>query len=159
MDAIENAAYLTVAKASGFAWLAIFCTVFGWMYEPPMAAFIGAAMSLLLALVLALCGLRSLRKPYDRTEMWRYITEDQRPPAAIAQRVISRVLSDTYQRFARQAAVAGAVMLVVGVGLKVFGVNYLPSLLPSNSPYANDPPRLTMAVPVPALGGKALARG
>jgi O-antigen/teichoic acid export membrane protein len=149
MNAIENAAFLTVAKACGFAWLAVFCAVFGWMYEPHMAALVGAVMSLLLALVLRFSAWRSLRKRYDRTEMWHYIPKEDRPPAEIAQRVISQVLHDTFQRFARQAAIVGAAMLMVSLGLKAFGITELPNLLPPGSPYAQRPPSLSMAGPPP----------
>lgn len=127
MDAIEKAAFVTVGKACGFAWLGIFCTVFGFMYEPPLAALVGCVLCLVLALILKACGAHSLVKPYKRTEMWLYIKKDDRPPEAYAQRVISGVLHDTYQWFARQAAIFGVVFMVGWIGLETLGVYQLPS--------------------------------
>jgi len=128
MDAIERAAFITVAKACGLAWLGIFCAVFGTMYAPPLAAMVGAVLFLTLALTLVLCARHALVKPYKRTEMWLYIKKDDRPAPEVAQRVVSRVLHDTYQRFARQASVYGAVLLVASLTLRAFGIEEIASL-------------------------------
>ncbi len=140
MKAIENAAFVTVGKACGFAWLAIFCTTFGFMYEPPLAALVGAVMSLSLALILKACGAYSLRKPYKRTEMWLYIREEDRPPEAYAQRIISNTLHDTYQWFAKQASVFGAIFLIAWIGLQAMGVRELPSQTRVHNVIGHKPP-------------------
>lgn len=128
MDAIERAAFLTVAKACGLAWLGIFCAVFGTMFAPPLAATVGAVMFLVLALILVLCARHALVKPYKKTEMWLYIDKADRPAPEIAQRVVGRVLHDTYQRFARQASVYGAVLLVAGFTLRALGIEEIASM-------------------------------
>ena len=38
MEAIENAAFISVGRACGFVGLAVFCIVFGLMYDPVFAA-------------------------------------------------------------------------------------------------------------------------
>ena len=37
MEAIENAAFISIGQACGFAGLAVFCMVFGLMFDPVLA--------------------------------------------------------------------------------------------------------------------------
>ncbi|MDH3738924.1 MAG: hypothetical protein OER92_07000, partial [Alphaproteobacteria bacterium] len=109
MDAIENAAYISVGRACGFAGLAIFCVIFGLSFEPALAARAGGGLCVALALVLAVYAYRAPTRPYKRTELWLILAKDKRPPAIYAQRVIGNALRETYVWFSRQSAIIAIV--------------------------------------------------
>lgn len=118
MDAIENAAYVSVGRACGFAGLAIFCLMFGLAFEPALAARTGGILCLTVAAILFAYAFRAHVRPYKRTELWLILPKDQRPPSTIAQRVVGQALYDTYLWFARQAAVIAIVLMAVGAVLQ-----------------------------------------
>ena len=75
MEAIENAAYISVGRACGFAALAIFCLMFGLSFDPPLAARTGGLLCLGLTVILGLYALRARSRPYKRTELWLQTVE------------------------------------------------------------------------------------
>ena len=119
MGAIENAAYLSVGRACGFAGLGVFCLVFGLSFEPVLAARAGGTVSLVVTLVLAWRGLGAPTRPYRQTEVWLILAKDERPTEGVAQRVIGTVLQEAYWWFAQQAAVVSIILLAASVGLHV----------------------------------------
>lgn len=121
MDAIENAAFVSVGRACGFAGLGIFCLIFGLSYEPVLAARTGGVISLALALLLAGYAFCAPTRPYRRTELWLILARDQRPPDTIAQKVIGETLRAAYLWFAQQAASISIVLLVAAVVLRLAG--------------------------------------
>ena len=125
MDAIENAAYISVGRACGFAGLAIFCVIFGLSFEPVLAARAGAVLCLGLAVILAAYAYWAPSRSYKRTEVWLILAKEKRPPAAYAQRVIGNILRDTYQWFARQTTIIAIVLLVTSVVMQIFGIEGL----------------------------------
>lgn len=127
MDAIERAAYISVARACGFAWLAIFCIAFSLSFQPPLAAFAGGVLCLGVCLILMFYALRARRRPYRRTELWLMLAKEHRPEPAIAQKIIGQVLRETYLRFARQAVLFAVVFLTVSVALRAIGFEHLPT--------------------------------
>lgn len=121
MHAIENAAFVSVGRACGFAGLAVFCLVFGLSFEPVLAARTGGVVCLGLALVLTLYALWAPVRPYYRTELWLILPRDQRPPSAVAQQVVGQALRAAYRWFAQQAAIIAIVLLGVSVVLQLLG--------------------------------------
>jgi hypothetical protein len=119
MKEIENAAYVSVGRACGFAGLAIFCLMFGLSFEPALAARTGGILCAFTAAILALYGMRAPTRPYKRTELWIILDKAKRPPAGIAQQIVGQALRETYLWFARQSAVISAVMLVSAFVLQV----------------------------------------
>lgn len=115
MDAIENAAYIVIGRACGFAGFAVLMLMAGLSFDPVFAARVGGVLSFGVAGILALYALRAPTRPYKRTELWMMLTKDARPPAETAQRVIGEVLRVTYSRFARQAAALGAILAAVSL--------------------------------------------
>lgn len=118
MDAIENAAFVSVGRACGFAGLGIFCLIFGLSFEPAFAARTGGALCLGLTMLLAAYAFRARTRPYKRTELWLILDRSQRPPASVAQKVIGEALRTTYLWFAQQTATISVVLLVAAVVLK-----------------------------------------
>ena len=122
MDAIENAASISVGRACGFAGLGIFCVVFGLSFEPVLATRTGAGLCLGLALILSGYAYWAPTRPYKRTELWLILAKDKRPPAAYAQHVIGIALRDTYIWFARQTAIISLVFVAVSVIFQLLGI-------------------------------------
>lgn len=122
MEAIENAAYVSVGRACGFAGLGLFCVVLGLSFDPALAARTGGAGSLAVALILAFYAWRAPWRPYVRTEVWLILAKDKRPPHSIAQRVIGSTLRRIYSWFAQQAAIIAAVLLATAIVLQLSGV-------------------------------------
>lgn len=152
MDAIENAAYISVGRACGFAGLAIFCVIFGLSFEPALAARAGGGLCVGLALILAAYAYRAPTRPYKRTELWLILAKDKRPPAVFAQRVIGTALRDTYIWFSRQSAIIAIVLLVVSVTFQIFGISGLwsePSSLTSATFEHLPSADLPETIPVP----------
>ncbi len=120
MDAIENAAYVSVGRACGFAGLGVFCLMFGLSFDPALAARTGGGLCLLVTLILGGYAWWAPLRPYQRTETWLMIPEDQRPPADVAQQIVGETLRGTYVWFARQAGLIAIVLLVASAALQIF---------------------------------------
>ncbi len=123
MEAIENAAYVSVGRACGFAGLGISCVIFGLAFAPVLAAQTGGSLCLGVALILVFCAWRAPRRSYKCTELWLILAKDKRPPARIAQRVISAALREAYLWFAQQSAIIAMVLLATAVALRFLGVS------------------------------------
>ena len=119
MEAIENAAYISVGRACGFAALAIFCLMFGLSFDPPLAARTGGLLCLGLTVILGLYALRARSRPYKRTELWLILSKPERPPAEIAQKVIGTTLRETYLWFAAQTTAVAVFLLIVSMLLQL----------------------------------------
>jgi len=110
MEHMRRVAFETVLRACGFGSLAIFCIMIGLSFEPRAAFQAGGMLTLLMAAILMLKAYEARTKNHRRTEMWLYLTKEQRPPEAYAQRACAAVLQETYLTFARWAAAVAAVM-------------------------------------------------
>lgn len=122
MEAIENAAYVSVGRACGFAGLAIFCLVFGLSFDPPFAARTGGICCLVVTLVLGAYALRAPSRPYKRTETWLILPKDQRPPAEVAQQLIGETLRGAYVWYARQTGAVAIVFFIAALALRYLNV-------------------------------------
>lgn len=123
LQRIEAAAERSVARACGFAALAVFCFMVGLSSEAlTMAIQAGGTLALLTCMVLLLKAWRAQSQPYKRTEVWRMLDPDERPPAAIAQKVIGDALRAAYLRFAMHAALLATGFLVLSAMLSLGGV-------------------------------------
>ena len=110
MEVMRRLAFESVLRACSFASLAIFCVMIGLSFEPRAAFQAGAMLTLLMTAVLMLKAYGARTKHYRRTEMWLYLTDEQRPPEAYAQRMTSAVLEQTYLTFARWTAMVAVVL-------------------------------------------------
>ncbi len=126
MDAIERAAFISVGRACGLAWLGIFCIAFSFSFELRLAAFAAGILCLGAALILSAYGWRARTRPYVRTELWLILPEQHRPQPEFAQLVIGQVLRQIYLRFSYQAAVVALVALTFSLFLRAIGVSKPP---------------------------------
>jgi len=155
MHAIENAAFVSVGRASGFAALGIFCLMFGLSFEPVTATRAGGVLCLVVSLILAFKALTARSRPYKKTETWIILPKEARPPAEVAQQLIGETLRSTYIWFAKQAAAMALALLLAASALQLAGVtriwtndpNYRPELL--EEPQPRDAVADEAQIPVP----------
>lgn len=112
LETVERLALFSVARACGFAMLAILVTVVGLSGDPPMALKVGATLSLLTSMTLILKALLAERKHHRTTELWLLLRPDERPHEAVAQRIIGIALREAFFRFALYFATGAAALLV-----------------------------------------------
>lgn len=115
MEHLRRVAFETVSRACAFGALAIFCVMVGMSFIPRLAFQAGGILTLLMVGVLLLKAYEAPRKDYRRTEMWLYLTKEQRPPKAHAQWATSTVLRETYLMFARWTVLIAMVMLAIAL--------------------------------------------
>ena len=119
MQAIEYAAYVSVGRGCGFAGLAVFCVMLGLSFEPVLATKTGGLLCLGVTAILLIRAFSARKRPYKRTELWLILPKAERPPEAIAQKVIGGALHDTYLVFAEKGAVFAIGLLAVSVLLAI----------------------------------------
>jgi Ca2+/Na+ antiporter len=112
---IQEAAELSVARACGFAALAIVMMMLGFSGDPPEALKCGGLGALLVCIVLVLKAFNARSRNVKSTETWIMLKPEDRPSMATAQQVIGTVLREVYLRFALQAC-------LIAVGLLAFAV-------------------------------------
>lgn len=115
MEEIRRIAFETVLRACGFGFLAIFCVMIGLSFLPRSAFQAGGFLSMLMTLALVLKAHEAKTKDHRRTEMWLYLPEASRPPAAHAQRTIAAVMRETYLQCARWSAMISVVMWAIAM--------------------------------------------
>jgi hypothetical protein len=119
---MRRVAYATVLRACSFASLAIFCFMVGLSFVPRLAFQIGGMLTLLMTGILFLKALEARWKPYRRTEMWLYLSKEERPPAATAQQLTAAVMRETYLTFAMWTSIVAIVMWVLAFLVSVVGL-------------------------------------
>jgi hypothetical protein len=122
MEDMRRVAYATVLRACGFGSLAIFCFMVGLSFEPRIAFQSGGVLTMLMTGILFIKALEARTKPYRRTEMWLYLSKEQRPPAASAQQLTSAVLIETYLTFALWTSMVAIAMWAIAFGFALIGV-------------------------------------
>ncbi len=125
METMRRIAFETVLRACGFGSLAIFCIMIGLSFHPRLAFQAGGVLTLLMTMILILKAIEAETKDYRRTEMWLYLSEEQRPPKAYAQWASSTVLRATYFRFARWTALVSIGMWALALVFSFVGVGAL----------------------------------
>ena len=121
LERIEQAAQVSVARACGFAAVAIVTFMIGFASSPALCFKTGGIMMLMTTAVLLLKASWVVTQPYKTTEVWLMLRKEDRPNAEIAQRIISGVLRDIYLNFALHGAAIAAGMLVLTVVIQLAG--------------------------------------
>lgn len=120
LDRIEAAAERSVGRACGFAALGVGCMMVGLSGEAlRLALDVGGFFMLLASLVLVIKAWTAPFQPYKRTEVWHMLGVDDRPQAAVAQKVIGGVLREVYLRFAMRTALLTAGLLGLSLALSL----------------------------------------
>lgn len=119
MDVIEACARISVARGCGFALLAIFCVMIGLMGSPVFALKIAGVFFLFIAIVLMLRSDLARRMDHRNTELWLMLETAERPPVAVAQRIVGAVLSRTFAEFGLYFAGGAAAVLGAALFLRL----------------------------------------
>jgi hypothetical protein len=122
MEHMRRVAFETAMRACGFASLAIFCVMVGLSFDPHAAFQAGGFLTILMTLVLMVKAREARTKDYRRTEMWLYLPEEHRPPAAHAQWASATVLRETYLLIAHWTAAVAIAMWVLALLLLAAGL-------------------------------------
>ena len=122
MDGMRRVAYATVLRACGFGSLGIFCFMVGLSFEPRLAFQAGGVLTMGMTAILLFKAQEARIKPYRRTEMWLYLPEEARPPAASAQQLTSVVLHETYTTFARWTSAVAIAMWAIAFLFSLAGL-------------------------------------
>lgn len=121
MDRIERAANLSVARAIGFATLAILCGCAGLAAYPSAALRLAAGSTLLMAAILELKARQAPQRPYRRTEVWLLLEPRPQLPPAVAQRLIGTALERTFRRYARSAFATSLALWLASLAVRFSG--------------------------------------
>jgi hypothetical protein len=121
MDGMRRVAYATVLRACGFGSLVIFCFMVGLSFDPRLAFQTGGVLTMGMTAILLFKAQEAHTKPYRRTEMWLYLPEEARPPAAAAQQLTSAVLNETYMAFAWWTSGVAVAMWAIALLFSLIG--------------------------------------
>lgn len=122
METMRRVAYATVLRACAFGSLTIFCLMVGLSFEPRIAFQTGGVLTMIMTGILFVKAHEARTKPYRRTEMWLYLPEEARPPAASAQQLTSVVLQETYVTFAWWTSGIAVVMWAIALVFSFLGL-------------------------------------
>ena len=132
LQSIEEQAEICVARACGFAALAVFTLMVGLSWDMAVASKTGGVLVLAASLVLVFKGLRAADRPVRNTELWMSLDPVLRPNATVAQQVLGPILRDCYLRFAFRAASLSVWLLSLSLALGCLRAD-APDLLASNA--------------------------
>ncbi len=111
LERLNQLAILSVARGVGFAALAIACAMVGFYGNPHALFKFGGLGFLLIAAVLIMKARSAPDLRYRRTEVWRMLQPDERPPVAYAQRMIAAARQAALLRFAQATASVSVALL------------------------------------------------
>ena len=114
-DPVRAAAFTSIARGSGFGGLAVVTMMIGFADQPIVAMKIAGYGALLETAILLLMARHAPDKPHRRTEIWLILDARDRPPAAIAQRVVAQARREALLHFAYWAARVAAASLIGAV--------------------------------------------
>jgi hypothetical protein len=101
---VRRAAETSVGRAVGFGALAIGCVILGLGGYPVLALRVGAACTMLMAVILLLKALQAPSRPFRRTEVWLLLDRPHWIAPQLAQRLIGGALRETFRRYAGWSA-------------------------------------------------------
>lgn len=119
MDKIRSLALVSVARACGFAGLAIVTLMVGLSYDPVLMIRAGAISLTIGAAVLRLFALAAPHRNPRRTEVWIMLDPADAPPPEVACQVINRTLAEIYNLFSRWTFKAGLLLWLLSLALRL----------------------------------------
>ena len=120
LDRIPALARLSVLRACGFAALAIVLTMAGTAHDPFQSFRIGAALTLVLALVLKYRADTYHRKSrIEESEVWIMLAPEERPTKDVARQMITKAMRAELREKALGAAACALLLTGVAVLLRL----------------------------------------
>jgi hypothetical protein len=114
-EAVRHAAFISIARGSGFGGLALVTAMFGFAGNPALALKFGGFAALLATAILILKAWTAPQKPYKKTEVWLLLAPEDRPLDAYAQNLVSAARVEACYRFALIWAILATVFLTGGL--------------------------------------------
>ena len=121
-ERLHQLATISVARGVGFAGLAIVCTMVGFSGSIPALLKVGGLGAALVTAVLVLKAGGAPKLSHRRTEIWLMLEAHERPPAGLAQSMISSARQSALLRFAFASAVVTAVLLGLSLLARLAGL-------------------------------------
>jgi len=110
-ETIRRAAFTSVMRGCGFGMLGVVTGMMGLANELVLALRTGGLGMLLMTFVLILKAARVDQVSYKSTEVWVMLEDGQRPPDALAHRMIADARREAMLRFAYLSAIVAVVLL------------------------------------------------
>lgn len=121
MEHMRRIAFETVLRATGFATLAICCTMFGMAYDIRLSFLFGGTMTTVWTAILLYKAREARTKDYRKTEMWLCMPKRLRPPESYAQWASATVLRDTYLTVALWTSAMAIILWTIALLISVLG--------------------------------------
>jgi hypothetical protein len=119
-EIIRRTAYTSVMRGCGFGMLGIVTTMMGLANELVLALKAGGLGMLLMAFVLIFKASRVDRVSYKTTEVWVMLDKHERPPEALAARMVADARREAMLRFAYISAILAVGMLSFELLILIF---------------------------------------
>lgn len=122
MEMIRRRAFQAAARDCALAALAVFALVFQSAGEPVMALKVAAIGFTLVAIFMVLQVERTDRAEVEGTEVWINLKRDERPPRAVAKRLISHAVRQAGYTFGWYSAGIAVSLWVATIGAGLTGL-------------------------------------
>lgn len=120
-ERIRQSAHASVMRGCGFGMLTIFTGMIGVASSLSLVLRTGGFGMLLMTFILILKAARAHRVPAHSTEIWVMLDEKDRPPKALAGRMIASARRETLLVFAYWSAIMAAVLLAAELVERIIG--------------------------------------
>lgn len=121
MDRIRYFADLSVRRAAGLGLMGIALVVLALHFDRTLAMHALAALLSLEVLALFQMGRRAHRVPCQRREVWALLEGEHGMGDNKVQRIISEIMRETFQAYARRLAGPAAAAWVFDLGMRLSG--------------------------------------
>lgn len=120
MNRVEYLADLSVGRACGFGAMGVVMSMLGLSADPLMCVRVGAFLTVVMGLVLALFAYRAPYRDYRRTELWVLLDKGRDLPPGYPAATLCQVLRETYTRYAELAGRMAIILCAVAAILAMF---------------------------------------
>jgi hypothetical protein len=118
VDRIKHFADISIRRACGFGFLAIFTAMVGMSSSALLAVKTGAIGITLMGVILVFKAVEASRRRYKDTEVWLMLEKQHGLPEARAQQVFGNVMRERYLWHATLVAVGALALWLLSFGLE-----------------------------------------
>ena len=122
MDRIRELSFAWAARETGLAVLAMIGVMFTLADSPLVALKAGAIGFTLVAAVLMVRADRAPTREVECTEVWNGLKRDERPPRAVARRLIGKANREAASTFGWYTAGTAVALWIAEIGVAVSGL-------------------------------------
>lgn len=118
MEKIRNTAYVCIGRAVMFGALAIMLVMLSLSFDPALALFAGALLTLVMAQILILKAFFVPWQNPKHTEVWTCLDAQSRPTDTSGLAVFITILRDVYGAFARNSLTVACCFFAMSLALR-----------------------------------------